>query len=281
MPVRLDTAGSSTYAVFPLVLCSEAYLSACLGSSAYSSVTNGTNSIHHAPPFGSASYPSPARMSTVSDGPQQNGDFYPISPTSSASQQPPVNFSQAPSMTVPSFHRNLDEQRQDQSESRRSSIDSRMNHGIGSLALNQTSPYHSTNASQSSIVSTMQRDRDMSGGYISHVNGHRGPRFPPSSPLGRRGRRSFPPGRTAPAISSNPRSEIYNAEAPTAGMAYAFPDPGAPAAHGSRTNELARRESRADSIASSMFTLDSVHESRLPQGQHGLSPLLSSCYCAD
>ena len=175
-------------------------------------------------------------------------------------------------MTVPSIHRNFDDQRQDPSESRRSSLDSRMNHGIGSLALNQTSPYHSTNASQSSIVSTMQRDRNMSGDYISHVNEHRGPRFPPSSPLGgRRGRGSFPPGRTAPAISSNPRSEIYNAEAPTAGMAYAFPDPGAPAASDSRTNSLARRESRADSIASSMFTLDSVHESRLPQGQHGWS----------
>ncbi|KAL1955913.1 hypothetical protein VTO42DRAFT_7986 [Malbranchea cinnamomea] len=263
-------------------------------SSTYSSISN----IPHASSsFMTSAQPSPARLSTVSDMNYSADHYPPLTPTSNAPQQPPgsnannnkngsnssngngngngsLGSSQPHGQMLPSISHSFDASSQrplELPESRRSSLDSRMNQGISNLALNPSSPYHSHNASQTSIVSNMHhRDRGLSGDYVTQVNGQRGPRFHPGSPLGPREHRPFPPGRTAPAISSNPRSEIYNAEAPTAGLAYAFPDPGVSAANNSRNNDLVRRGSKAEPTTSSMYTTDSRLVSRLPQGQQEL-----------
>ena len=77
--------------------------------------------------------------------------------------------------------------------------------------------------------------------------------------------------RTAPIISANPMKEVYNAEKPTAGQPYAFPDPdmsnrssGSQEPNGSHM--LSRRNSDHTSITSSIITTDS----KLPPGQHRL-----------
>ena len=163
-------------------------------------------------------------------------------------------------------------------DSRRSSVTSNGIHaGMHNLVLGPTSPYTSNNASQTSLVSGLQRERGiqtngypgggnrystMSGGSISSFGSNRG------------GRGGFAAGRVAPPILENPKQEVYSAEAPTRGQAYAFPDPDAPRPPGRPPSEFSRRNSFAESFTSSILTMES---SRLPPGQHGTHPRSFSC----
>lgn len=202
-------------------------------------------------PFLNQTHPSPPRIAGPESIPVPP---FPAAPTSTfpAVPQPP---------TLPPMNTAIDRGGGDYDESRRSSVDSRMHQGMDKLALGPSSPYASANASQSSIVSGLNRERGI------QINGYRGPRYGggPLSPLGPRGERaSFNPGRIAPPILENPRAEIYNAPAPTAGQAYAFPDPDA--RPGRPPSTFSRRNSFAESFTSSIITTES---SRLPHGQQG------------
>lgn len=79
--------------------------------------------------------------------------------------------------------------------------------------------------------------------------------------------------RTAPIISANPVKAVYNAEKPTAGQPYAFPDPEISARSSGSGDDprsgsavLSRRDSDHTSVSNSIYTTDS----RLPPGQHRL-----------
>ncbi|KAI9845124.1 MAG: hypothetical protein M1838_001869 [Thelocarpon superellum] len=154
-------------------------------------------------------------------------------------------------------------------EGRRSSVDSRMNQ------LQLASPLPSTNASQTSLVSDLQRERGIptepprSNGFSRASS--RAAEETITTSLGRR-----VGGKTAPPINANPRQwPNPNAENPTKGFPYAFPDPELATRgptipeeeHSTPSAPRARRDSLgASSVTSSIFTNDS----RLPQGQRRL-----------
>lgn len=149
-------------------------------------------------------------------------------------------------------------------DSRRSSVDSRMNVNLGHLQINNhnpQSPYDSTNASQASLVSSLQAQRG-----IPKANG-----ISPMSPVGRRsGSHSGPPVRRAPPIIANPRSGGMPdpmASTPTKGYAWAFPD--ADKAGSNEMSDSSPDSSRQPSIAaSSINTLDSAAYS-MRQSRYG------------
>ena len=166
-----------------------------------------------------------------------------------------------------------------------------MNGGIGNLHINGSSPYNGNHeASQSSLAMNLQRER----GIQPTTNGIRNSRAssnlgqPPMSPLSNlpdESRHAYT-SRNAPAIGTNPMKEVYNAEKPTAGQPYAFPDPDLSHRSSSGTaddvppqgNMLSRRNSDHTSMTSSIFTSDS----RMPPGQHlfddGKSGTFSACF---
>ncbi|KAL8979221.1 MAG: hypothetical protein Q9205_005391 [Flavoplaca limonia] len=163
-----------------------------------------------------------------------------------------------------------------QQSSRRSSIGSEVNQ-FRNLHINSaSSPYATTNQSTTSIQANLQRERGIAQGpngvRNSRTSGNGSMHHQPMSPLN--GPPEKKPGesqhaynmRTAPIISANPMREVYNADKPTAGQPYAFPDPDMNNSSGSNEDPrqaqnpgLSRRNSDHTSINSSLYTTDSRH----------------------
>lgn len=160
-------------------------------------------------------------------------------------------------------------------DSRRSSVDSRMNAGMTQLNITSpSSPYDSQNVSRVSLVSNLQHQRGITG--EPRPNG-----TSPLSPLGRNGGpRNSQARRVAPVINVNPRNVSGMpdpmAAAPTKGYAWAFPGDWEPpeerrqSSSGEssmdRSNLPSRQNSFATSINSSIMTADS----KMPHGQQRL-----------
>ena len=243
------------------------------GSSAYSSGLNGY--------YQSSGVSSPHRASNSSQlGATSHPADYPF-----GNSQPSPGFAPPQqSLGLPTLNQYNDGSHYRNShefppqESRRSSLGSQVNSGFTNMHINGApSPYAgSKNASQTSIALSLQRERGMNPA----VNGLRNSRassnmqqpMSPLSPLPGETRQAFS-SRTAPVISANPIREVYNADKPTVGQPYAFPDPdmsnrssGSADDPRSTTTAMSRRNSDHTSVTSSVFTTDS----RLPAGQHRL-----------
>ncbi|KAH7123923.1 hypothetical protein B0J11DRAFT_325515 [Dendryphion nanum] len=188
-----------------------------------------------------------------------------------------VRYPSQPPNALPSLNQGFDNRLSIESsshfDSRRSSVDSRMNAGMNHLAISPSSPYDSQNTSRVSLVSSLQQQRGIT------VAEPRSNGMSPLSPLGpRAGPRVNHPPRRAPVINPNPRSVSGMpdpmAAAPTKGFAWAFPAEFEPEERrGSSSGESSversipsRQNSFAASINSSIFTTDS----NLPSGQKRL-----------
>ncbi|KAL1636408.1 hypothetical protein SLS58_009827 [Diplodia intermedia] len=205
------------------------------------------------------------------------------SPSRASVPETPQSLRQ-PSQTpqaLPSFNHNFDtRQSLDASssylESRRSSVDSRMNAGMTHLAISPSSPYESQNTSRVSLVSSLQQQRGITAAENHRHSG------PPLSPLGPRDSirstdsvRSNQAPRRAPVINPNPRNVSGMpdpmAAAPTKGFPWAFPDAEPDERRGSSSGDSSIERStrsipsRQNSFATSINS--SIYAEALPPGQ--------------
>ncbi|RYP24770.1 hypothetical protein DL765_000316 [Monosporascus sp. GIB2] len=159
-------------------------------------------------------------------------------------------------------------------ESRRESVDSRMNQNFGELRLT-SSPYASQNQSTTSIQGSLAQQRNPRAG-IEQLAAHRiSNGYQPNVERTPEGHGKVV--RTAPAITGPATSNIARAAEPTKGQAWAFPEEEiqrVPSATTNRSFYDSRRSSITESIASSQFTT----ESRLPPGQRRLDESLATDY---
>jgi hypothetical protein len=155
--------------------------------------------------------------------------------------------------------------------SRRESVDSRINQGLGEMRLGN-SPYASHNHSSTSIHNTLAQQRNPRVGADTLAVHRISNGYQPSADRNPEGQVKTV--RTAPAITGPATHNIARAAEPTKGQAWAFPEEeiqrlpsagGAPALPPPLSDS--RRSSVAESLASSQFT----SESRLPPGQRPLS----------
>ena len=235
---------------------------------------------------------SPSRISNSSQlGTQISNTSHPVdhahTPSTSSALASPGYV--PGSNLLPSLNQVHDPSRQSQEfppqESRRSSLGSQVNSGMNSLHINGTnSPYTgSVNPSSTSLAQNLSRERGITNGTGAR-NSRSSGQLPmsPLSPHTENRAPTFGP-RIAPPIGRNPRSDVYNADEPAPGQAYAFPDPPdmnpgdlppipgqrAASTHThdeNRSGIFSRRDSGHNSIASSVMTNDS----RLPAGQRRL-----------
>lgn len=145
-------------------------------------------------------------------------------------------------------------------ESRRQSVDSRMNQNFGEMRLGGNSPYATHNHSTTSIQGTLAQQRNprpnfdnLSVNRISNGYQPNADRTPDAHVKAIR---------TAPAITGPTTGSIARAAEPIKGQAWAFPEDAPPP----QSYIDSRRSSVADSLASSQLTA----ESRLPPGQRRL-----------
>ncbi|KAL5379425.1 hypothetical protein DPSP01_008491 [Paraphaeosphaeria sporulosa] len=211
------------------------------------------------------------------DSPSRNGA--PDTPSSARYPSGVSSIQHQPPNALPSLNQGFDNRLSFEAssqpsvyDSRRSSVDSRMNGGMAHLAISPGSPYDSQNASRVSLVSNLQQQRGITA-VDQRPNG-----ASPLSPLGpRAGVRTNHPPRRAPVINPNPRSVSGMpdpmAAAPTKGYAWAFPAEPELDRRGSSSGDSSvghsvpsRQNSFAASINSSIFTTDS----NLPTGQKRL-----------
>ncbi len=167
-------------------------------------------------------------------------------------------------------------------DSRRSSVDSRMNAGMGHLAISPSSPYDSQNASRVSLVSSLQQQRGIASDQ--RPNG-----TIPLSPLGpRTAHRSHAAPRQAPPIRPIQRnmSGVPDpmAAAPTKGHAWAFPAEADPddrrtSTSGESSAERSTIPSRQNSFATS-FTSSVYTDAALPMGQKRLDDGVGASNCS-
>ena len=204
--------------------------------------------------------------------------------SNNSSQLPSLNQSHEPNRQSQISQQSQQSQDFPPQESRRSSIGSQVNQGLNSLQINgATSPYSgSVNHSTTSLAQNLNRERGIHG-PLSLRNSRSSAQLPlsPISPAANEEGRPAPfVPRIAPPIGRNPRSDVYNADEPVKGQAYAFPDapdiepgnlpPKSSSRHNihddGRSGSFLRRDSGQNSIASSIVTSDS----RMPPGQHPL-----------